>query len=103
MSGGDDDVEPSLGSRNKKGNGEPQLKFSKPSATKSVGVGSGQVVVWVGVLERFAEGFAEVRWWWSTWVCGGVGGGGKNCRKMQFGQRKPDDPGQEPDDPGESG
>ena len=66
VSGGDVDVEPSLGSRNTKGNGEPQLKFSKPSATKSVGVGSGQVVVWVGVLERFTEGFAEVRWWWST-------------------------------------
>ena len=54
MSGGDVDVEPSLGSRNTKGNGEPQLKFSKPSAIKSVGVGSGQVVVWVGILERFA-------------------------------------------------
>ena len=68
MSGGDVDVEPYLGSRNMKGNGEPQWKFSKPSATKSVGVGSGQVVVW--------EGFAEVRRWWSKWVCGGVGGGG---------------------------
>jgi hypothetical protein len=57
----------------------------------------------VGVLERFAEGFAEVRWWWSKWVCGGVGGGGQKLQEMQFGQGKPDDPGQEPDDPGGSG
>ena len=56
MSGGDVDVEPSLSSRNTLGNGEPQLKFSKSNATKSIGVGSGQVVVWFG--------FAEVRWWW---------------------------------------
>ena len=76
MSGGDVDVEPSLCTRNTRGNGEPQLKFSKPNVTKSVGIGSGQLVVWFGVLEGFAEGFPEVRWWWSKWVCGGVGGGG---------------------------
>ena len=95
MSGGDVDVEPFLVSRNTLGNDEPQLKFSKPNAAKFVGVCSGQVVVGFGVIKWCAEGR---RWWW---VCGGVGGGGKNCRKMQFGQRKPDYPGQEADDPGE--
>ena len=52
MSGGDVDVEPSLSSGNTIGNGEPQLKFSKPNVKKCVGVVSGQVVVWFGVLER---------------------------------------------------
>ena len=40
MSGGDVVFEPYLDSRKKKDT-VPQLKFSKPSATKSVGVGSG--------------------------------------------------------------
>ena len=52
MSGGVFDVEPSLSSRNTIGNGEPQLKLSKPKDAKSVGVGIGQVVVWFGVYGR---------------------------------------------------
>ena len=72
MSGRDVDVEPSLSSRNTLGNGEPQLKFSKPNAAKCVRVGSSQVVVRFGV----SKGFAEVMWWWSKGVCGGVSGGG---------------------------
>ena len=68
MSGGDVDVEPFLVCRNTLGNDEPQLKFSTPNASKFVGV----VVVGFGE----SNGFAEVRWWWSKWVCGGVGGGG---------------------------
>ena len=35
--------------------------------------------------------------------CVGVGGGGGELQKMQFCQRKPDDPGQGLDDPGASG
>ena len=40
MSGGGDDVEPYLDSRNTKGYGAA-TQISKPSATKIVGVGSG--------------------------------------------------------------
>ena len=66
MSGGDVDGEPSLSSRNTIGNGEPQLKFSKPNVTKIVGIGSGQLVVWFGVLEGFPEGLRK------------LGGGGRS-------------------------
>ena len=62
MSGGDVDVEPSLSSRNTIGNGEPQLKFSKPNATKSVGVGSSQLVVLKGLRKLGGggrSGYAE--------------------------------------------
>ena len=48
MRGGDVDVEPFLVSLNTLGNDEPQLKFSKPNASKFVGV-CGQVVVGFGV------------------------------------------------------
>jgi hypothetical protein len=46
--------------------------------------GSWEVVVEVGMRRR--------RWRWT-----------KTAKKMQFRQRKPDDPGLEPDDPGVSG
>ena len=111
MSGGDVDVEPFLVSRNTLGNDEPQLKLLKPNAEKCFGVGSGQVLVVLDV----SKGLAEVRWWWSRGVCGGVGGGGENCRKCNFGglsrlirtrsrmiRADPDDPGQDLDDPGGS-
>ena len=89
MSGGDVDVAPYLNSRNTIGHGQFTIKFSNPKLN--------------GGTEGYVEGVGGIRWW-SKWVeCGGVGGGGEELQKMQFRQRKPDDPGQEPDDPGTSG
>ena len=46
-------------------------------------------------MEVVLLGFGRWKWWWLGWW--------RRTAKLQFRQRKPDDPGQEPDDPGVSG
>ena len=66
MSGGDVDVALYLYSQNTIGHGKPKLKILNPKSN--------------GGTVGYVMGLEELRWWWSKWVCGGVGGSGQHCK-----------------------